>query len=131
MENSPQSVAIVEDDPNMLRSIERLLNAYGYATEGYASAEAFLAAKPGSRVCCLVLDINLGNMSGIELRRQLTRAGRALPVVFITAADDDMLEQEARDAGCLAFLHKPFAARLMISAIRQAMDSEVNKPENR
>lgn len=121
MESPPRTVAVVEDDPSMRRSIERLLNAHGYRTQGYASAETFLEADTISIVGCLVLDIHLGDMSGIQLRRRLSIAGSALPVIFITAVDDDAVEAEALEAGCLAYLHKPFAAKLLISAVDQAM----------
>jgi FixJ family two-component response regulator len=121
LESLPRTVAVVEDDPSMRRSIERLLNAHGYQTEGYASAETFLGRDSANPIGCLVLDIHLGNMSGIQLRRQLRDSGFSLPVIFVTAVDDDALEAEARDAGCLAYLHKPFAANLLLSAIHDAM----------
>ncbi|WP_442583775.1 response regulator transcription factor [Mesorhizobium sp. ASY16-5R] len=105
----------------MRRSIERLLNAHGYQTQGYASAETFLAGGVTSKIGCLVLDIHLGDMSGILLRRRLSSAGSALPVIFITAVDDEAVEAEALEAGCLAYLHKPFAAKLLLSAVGQAM----------
>ena len=79
---------------------------------------------------CLVLDIHLGNMSGIELRRRLANIGSSLPVIFITAVDDAALEQDARAAGCLAYLHKPFAAKLLISAIHQAMSKPSASEKN-
>ena len=121
MESPPRTVAVVEDDPSMRRSIERLLNAHGYKTEGYGSAEAFLGRDSASAIGCLVLDIHLGKMSGIQLRRRLRDAESSLPVIFITAVDDDTLESEAVDAGCLAYLRKPFAAKLLLSAIHDAM----------
>ena len=80
-----RTVAVVEDDPSMRRSVERLLNAHGFATEGYASAEAFLGRTSGSQAVCVILDIHLDGMTGIELRRQLTVSGSALPVIFMTA----------------------------------------------
>lgn len=121
MESSPRTVAIVEDDPSMRRSIERLLNANGLETEGYDSAETFLARDTAGAIGCLVLDIHLGNMSGIQLRLRLRDSHAVLPVVFITAVDDEGLEAEARDAGCVAYLHKPFAAKLLLAAIDEAL----------
>jgi len=114
-------VAIVEDDPSMRRSIERLLNANGIETKGYDSAEKFLASESARAVDCLVLDIHLGKMSGIQLRLRLRDIDAVLPVVFITAVDDEALEAEARDAGCVAYLHKPFAAKLLLKAIDEAL----------
>ncbi|WP_077378365.1 response regulator transcription factor [Mesorhizobium prunaredense] len=105
----------------MRRSIERLLNAYGYQTHGYASAETFLESDFAGMIGCLVLDIHLANMSGIQLRHWLSDSNSSLPVIFITAVDDDALEAEARDAGCVAYLHKPFAATFLLSAVNDAL----------
>lgn len=121
MESPPRTVAVVEDDPSMRRSIERLLNAHGYMTEGHDSAEGFLAGNSAGTSGCLVLDIHLGGMSGIQLRRRLRDFNFSLPVVFITAVDDEALEAEARELGCVAYLHKPFAAKFLLSAVEEAL----------
>src|SRR5579883_3453149 len=102
MATRPTITAIVEDDPSVRKSLKRLLNAHGFVTEGYASAEAFLDAGAERRTDCLVLDLQLPGMSGIAFRRQLTALGATLPVIFITALDEDGLEQEAVPAGCVA-----------------------------
>jgi FixJ family two-component response regulator len=121
LERAPRTVAIVEDDPSMRTSVERLLNAHGFATEVYSSAEAFLRREAASRIGCIVLDINLGGMSGIELRRHLKGAGSRVPVIFITAVDDKALELEGTEAGCVAYLHKPFPAASLIGAVNKAL----------
>jgi CheY-like chemotaxis protein len=112
-------VAIVDDDPSMLTGVGRLLNAHGFVTEAYASAEAFLGRKTVDEASCLVLDIHLGGMSGIELRRQLAATGSMLPVIFMTAVHSDVVEREAIEAGCVAYLRKPFPSRQLIDAIRK------------
>jgi FixJ family two-component response regulator len=117
----PVIVAIVEDDPSVRRSLKRLLNAYGFVTEGYASGEAYLDAGAENRTGCLVLDIHLDGMSGIELRRRLTASGSTLPVIFITAVDEDGLEQQAVQAGCVAYLRKPVSAELLTGALTKAL----------
>jgi FixJ family two-component response regulator len=114
-------VAVVEDDPSMRKSIERLLNTHGFVTEGYSSAEAFLSRDAASRIDCIVLDIYLKGISGIELRLRLTASGSKLPVIFITAVDDRALELAAHQAGCAAYLHKPFPATLLLDAINKAL----------
>jgi len=114
-------VAVVEDDPSTRRSLDRLLSAAGFATEAYASAEAFLEAAAERRSDCLVLDIHLLGMSGIELRRRLVASGANIPVIFITAVDEDALECEALRAGCVAYLHKPFPAQHLVGAIKRAL----------
>lgn len=116
-----QVVAVVEDDPGMLRSIERLLKAYKYETAIFTSAEAFLNDTAASAASCLVLDIHLGGMSGIDLRRQLTASGSNLPVIFISAVDDESVHEEAVATGCVAYLRKPFLAHLLIGAINKAV----------
>src|SRR5262245_8573864 len=113
-------VVVVDDDKTMLRSLERLLNASGFDTEVFGSAEAFLARAAGREVACLVLDIHLGGMSGIDLRRRLLASGSPVPVVFMTAFDDESTHEEAIEAGCIACLRKPFPARLLIGAIENA-----------
>jgi FixJ family two-component response regulator len=112
-------VAVIDDDPSMLKAIERLLRAHGFDAEVFESAEAFLSGDARGEAACLVLDIHLGGMSGIELRRRLTAGGSALPIIFITAVDDEAIYREAMGAGCVAYLRKPFAANLLIGAINQ------------
>ncbi len=114
-------VAIVEDDTAMLKGVEGLLNAHGFVTETYASAEAFLERAAVSKASCLVLDIHLGGISGIELRRQLAAAGSRLPVIFMTAVDSEIIQRQAVEVGCIAFLHKPFPSGHLIEAIGKAV----------
>jgi FixJ family two-component response regulator len=110
-------VTIVDDDPSMLKGVGRLLNAHGFVAEVYTSAEAFLQRATGSEPSCLLLDINLGGISGIELQRKLLAAGPKIPIIFMTAIDNDMLKNEAIAAGCIAYLHKPFPSHQLIEAI--------------
>lgn len=116
-----QVVAIVDDDLGMLKSIERLLKTYDFQTAVFTSAEAFLDGSAVNAAACLVLDIHLAGMSGIELRRRLTAAGSSLPVIFISAVDDDSVYEEAVASGCVAYLRKPFLAQLLIGAINKAL----------
>jgi FixJ family two-component response regulator len=117
---SSQQVAVVDDDPMMLRALERLLGASGFAVTTFESAEAFLARGTAPRFTCLVLDISLGGMSGIELARQLAMSRYRVPIIFITAVDNDETREKAISAGCIAFLAKPFTAATLTKAIRQA-----------
>src|SRR5689334_2997889 len=94
-------VAIVEDDPGMLRGLQRLLSVHGFVTEAYTSAEGFLECIIGSKANCLLLDINLGGISGIDLRRRLAAAGSRLPVIFMTSGDSEIVRAEAIAAGCI------------------------------
>lgn len=114
-------VAIVDDDPSMLRATENLLDAHGVATEVFASAEEFLDRGATTQVDCLLLDIHLGGVSGIELRHQLKASGCALPVIFMTALDDEATRALALAAGCVAYLRKPFEGCQLIDAIEKAV----------
>ena len=120
MPTLPRVIAVVDDDASMLRGIERLLGACGFVTKVFASAEAFLDLNAPAAVDCLLVDIHLGGMSGIQLRHHLKASGCALPVIFMTAFDDEATRMQAQSAGCVAFLHKPFAANLLMGAIEQA-----------
>jgi FixJ family two-component response regulator len=114
-------VAVVDDDPSMLNAAESLLDAQGFATMVFASAEEFLDRGAATQVDCLLLDIHLGGVSGIELRRRLKDSGSMLPVIFMTALDDEAMRERAIKAGCVAFLRKPFQARQLIDAIKKAV----------
>jgi FixJ family two-component response regulator len=117
---SNKLIAVVDDDPDMLRAIVRLLKAHGFDVHAFASAEAFLDGDAGRVASCLILDIHLGGMSGIELQRHLSARGSGLPIIFITAMDDAATRHEAMDAGCVAYLCKPFVAKLLLDAIHKA-----------
>jgi FixJ family two-component response regulator len=116
-----KTVAVVDDDASTLGATESLLDAHGYATVGFSSAEEFLERGTAVQVDCILLDIHLGGASGIELRRRLTASGSTLPVIFMTALDDDGVRREALRVGCIACLRKPFPARQLVEAIEKAV----------
>jgi FixJ family two-component response regulator len=112
-----RTIAIVEDNPSMLQSLSRLLSVHGFRVQAFASAESFLDDIAKCEADCLLLDIDLGGISGIDLKRQLAASGSNLPVIFMTAIDTEATRQEAFDVGCVAYLKKPFLAKLLIDAI--------------
>jgi len=119
---APQKiVAVVDDDSSMLGATRDLLEVHGFVTRIFASAEEFLDSGASAQVDWLLLDIHLGGISGIELRRQLTATISTLPVIFMTALDDEHTRAEAHSAGCVAFLRKPYSKRELIDAIEKAM----------
>jgi FixJ family two-component response regulator len=120
MSDQRKVIAIVDDEQTMLKAIVRLLTARGFAPQGFVSAEAFLDSAAVKEATCLVLDIHLGGMSGIELRRRLNAVRSKLPVIFITAVDEEAVQKEAMDVGCVACLRKPFDGSLLIAAIDKA-----------
>jgi FixJ family two-component response regulator len=121
MEPAKRVVAVVENDQAMLQALGRLLRAAGYLAQLYASAELYLQCHDGAGTACLILDIELGGLSGIELQQMLVGAGIAPPVVFVTSQADDRLEAAARRLGCLAYLRKPFDSKDLLAALERAV----------
>jgi FixJ family two-component response regulator len=112
-----RTIAVVDDNPSMLQGLSRLLSAHGFRVQTFASAELFLGDIANCKADCLLLDIHLPGISGIDLQRQLTSSGSDLPVIFMTAIDNEATRREAFDVGCIAYLRKPFLAKLLIDAI--------------
>jgi FixJ family two-component response regulator len=98
-----------------------LLSAFGYVTYAFSSAEAFLSGAATSKASCLVVDVQLGDISGVELARQLADAGFKFPIIFMTALDDEVILRQAEQLGCVAYLRKPFNEDLLIEAIVRAI----------
>jgi FixJ family two-component response regulator len=116
---TPIYVAVVDDDENLCRSLGRLLRAAKIHPVTYSSAEAFLEDTKHPQFDCLVLDIQLGGMSGIELQRRLVAVGGKTPVIFITAKDDAEIRAEAEVVGCAAFFRKTAPGTVVIETIRR------------
>lgn len=123
-------VGIVENDPGLLKALERLLTAYDFIVRPYVSAEAFLASAAVDEMTCLVLDIHLGGISGIQLKRRLAATGCTAPTIFMTARDSPDTHREAMEVGCVACLVKPFTASSLVDAIEQGRRSCVQQPYN-
>ena len=117
----PTVVIVVDDDAGLLKSVARLLAHHGIESRTFASAEALLDADSVQTATCLLLDIHLGGISGIELKRRLAASGSKWPVIFMTANDDEATRNEAMDAGCIAYLRKPFACQVLLDAIGKAV----------
>lgn len=114
-------VSIVDDDPSVRRALHRLVEAAGYAVETFASAEEFLDSTPRGRSACLILDVHLNGMNGLELKERLVERGSVTPVIFITAHDDAPTRERIERAGAAAYLAKPFDRQALIGAIRGAL----------
>ena len=113
-------VFVVDDDPSMLKGVRRLLKQHGFETVPFETAKALQDHDDFEQAICLVLDINLGDGSGIELRHRLAEAGVSLPVIYITGNDSDATRMAAMASGCVAYLTKPFTAQSLIEPIEQA-----------
>lgn len=121
MEPAKLIVAVVENDQAMLKALGRLLRASGYAAQLYPSAEGYLQRTETTAVACLILDIDLGGLSGIELQQMLVGSGLAPPIVFVTSHAEDRFEAAAQQLGCLAYLRKPFASADLLRALESAV----------
>jgi len=116
------NVAVVDDDASFACALERLFRASGFEVHTYPSAEAFLAPTTLPQPDCLVLDIQLGGMSGLDLQRRLRELGApAPPIIFVTAHDAPAVREEAERAGCSAYFLKPVPRKSIIEAITKAV----------
>lgn len=104
----------------MLRSIARLLRQLGYASLLFSSAAAFADHRDFANTACILIDIDLGDGSGIELRNRLRAANISVPVIYMTGNDNAVVREAALQSGCLAYLAKPFTAKALIGPLRKA-----------
>jgi len=118
-----RAVFVVDDDPSMLRGVNRLLREHGFQAVLFDSAQALQNHGDFDDACCIILDINLSDGSGIDLRNQLKATGILLPVIFITGNDNDATRLAALQSGCIAYLTKPFLAKSLIEPIEMASAS--------
>lgn len=116
--NVRQLVTVVDDDESLRRSLGNLLSSLGIEVETFASGESFLASPALDETRCLVLDLRLEGMSGLELMAELAARGRNLPVVMLTAHGDEGIRAQAMKAGAIGFLTKPFRADTLLRALR-------------
>jgi FixJ family two-component response regulator len=115
-----KAVFVVDDDPGTLKGVKRLLREHGYDTVLFPSAEALRNHGDFDQAFCIILDINLNDESGIDVRWRLKAAGISVPVIYITASDSDNVRMAATESGCLAYLTKPFSAKSLIEPIDRA-----------
>lgn len=116
-------VAIIDDDDLMRSSLEGLLKAAGLSARAFASAEDFLTSGQQHHVACLITDIRMPGMSGLELQARLNAEGCKIPIIFITAHGDARMRTQALRAGAVEFLAKPFDDEDLIDSVRAALES--------
>jgi FixJ family two-component response regulator len=122
--NTGEVVYIVDDEPAVLTALSRQLRTNGWRVETFESAEAFLEHREPQAAACLVLDVSLPGLDGIQLQRQLLEMRETMPIVFLTGHGDIPMSVRAMRAGASNFLTKPVNAADLCGAIRQAMDEE-------
>jgi FixJ family two-component response regulator len=121
----PVTIYVVDDDESIRRALKRLLGSMGYRVLTFGSAEEFLEFNVGTGEGCLVLDIRLPGITGLELQDKLSSLGSTCPVIFITAHDSPQWRERAEKAGAVAYLKKPFQEQWLIAAIRRACGERV------
>src|SRR5450755_4176111 len=126
-----QTVFLVDDDPGVLKALSRVLRADGWSVESFESAEAFLARPEHVVEGCLVLDVAMPGLDGLELQRRLADAGASLPIVFVSGHGDIPMAVRAIQAGATNFLTKPVQAQALIAAVRAAIEQDTSARQAR
>ena len=119
-------VSIVDDDASVRRSTRRLLRSSGFRAEAFASAEEFLDSKSAGETACLILDLRMPGMNGLELQRRLSQNGNPVPIIFLSAQASEEDERSALRSGAVQFLRKPVSKEALLNAIRAVLKIPVN-----
>src|SRR5437588_1391402 len=129
-ENMPADpvVSIVDDDVSVRRSTRRLLRCSGFRAEVFASAEEFLESQSAAETACLILDLRMPGMNGLELQRRLAQNGNRVPIIFLSAHASEEDERSALRAGAVQFLRKPISKEALLNAIRDALKHSMSTP---
>ena len=115
-----QTITVIDDDESIRRSLRRLIQSFGLGVECFASAAEFLES-PGGGTACVILDVRMPDMTGLELQKRLASLGRCVPLIFITAHEDEQARREALEAGAVDFLQKPFDDCVLLDAVARAL----------
>jgi FixJ family two-component response regulator len=118
-------IFVVDDDPSVRKSLTRLLTSAGYAVEAFESARDFLAREPFSGPCCVVLDVRMPGVTGLDLQEALARKVHRIPIVFVTGHGDISMSVKAMKAGAVDFLTKPFDLESLLEAVERALTKDV------
>ena len=117
-------VCVVDDDSLIRDSTVRLIRSFGFRVETFASAEEFENSDYLEETACLILDVRMPGMDGLELQHRLSEAGERIPIIFITAHADEEQERRAIEAGAIGFLYKPFSQESLLQAVRSGLDEQ-------
>jgi FixJ family two-component response regulator len=124
MATAETMVFVIDDDPSFRRSTETLIGAAGYTVQGFNSAEEFLRSRRRDVPACLLLDVRLPHLSGLDLQRELAKTGVEIPIIFITGHGDIPMTVQAMKGGAIEFLTKPFREQDLLDAIHRAINSD-------
>ena len=115
-------ISVVDDDESMREAIRGLMKSLGYTAEAFASAEEFLNSRKASRTSCLIADVQMPGMTGVELYRHLLASGQTIPTILITAYPDDSVRARALGDGVVCYLSKPFDENDLLTCIKTSLD---------
>lgn len=115
------TVLVVDDDVSQRGATVRLLKAMGFLARGFASAEELLSSPHLNEACCLIVDVAMPGMSGLDLQERLIAQGRLVPMVFITAFSDERVRSQAMKHGAIGFLTKPFDESVLLECVNEAL----------
>jgi FixJ family two-component response regulator len=118
---APKLISVVDDDESVRRTTKLLIESFGYRASIFESAEAFLKSGQLNDTCCLVVDVQMPGMNGLQLQRHLTAEGWSIPIIFITAYGNKETRRQAMLAGAVAFLDKPFSDEQLLESLRSAV----------
>jgi len=124
MTDPKPTVFVIDDDPSVLKSLGRLLKSLGFDTETFASAELFLARKHYDGAGCIVLDVRMPGLSGMDLQDELSKADYSMPIIFITGHGNIPMSVQAMKKGAVNFLAKPFDDEELLQAVREAIEKD-------
>jgi FixJ family two-component response regulator len=114
-------ISIVDDDDSLRNSLANLVRSAGFRSQGFSSADAFLSSKQARETACLILDVRMPAMNGLDLQRHLLAADWRLPIIFITSHADNEARARALEAGAVDFLYKPCREEELLSALEAAL----------
>jgi FixJ family two-component response regulator len=114
-------ISIVDDDDSHRRSLDNLIRSVGFGVQGFSSAKAFLSSNQLLATACLIVDVRMPAMSGLELQRQLAATGCRIPIIFVTSHADKDARARALAAGAVEFLYKPFPEEALLNAIQTVL----------
>ena len=114
-------ISIVDDDDSLRNSLDNLIRSVGFRAQGFPSAEAFLSSNQVHDTACLILDVRLPGMNGLELQRRIVAADWRIPIIFITSHADGDAEARALEGGAVDYLYKPFREEQLLNAIDAAL----------
>jgi FixJ family two-component response regulator len=124
MSQDDSAIVVVDDDVSVREALKNLFRSVGLKVETFSTAQEFFSSKRSSAPACLVLDVRLPGLSGLDAQRQLAEANSEIPIVFITAHGDIPMSVRAMKAGAVEFLPKPFRDQDLLDAVRQAIDRD-------